>query len=146
MAYKDDTIDYWWNYILKIFMNGGNVMTGKRRMIFIVFCMAVVMFFSLTVMGGGGEKSKGGVKGKEPPPGPIANLINPDVPRVANLELASMIGDPDIVIIDIDKGSHWGSRKLTIKGAIVRGAAYFEPLDNFIEKYPKDKTYVFYCG
>ena len=127
-------------------MNGGNVMTGKRRLIFTVLCITMLMFYSLTLIAAQGKKGGRKTKGKEPPPGPITSVPGPDVPRMANLELASLIGDPDLVIIDIDKASHWGSRKTTIKGAIILGLAYFTPLDNFIKKYPKDKTYVFYCG
>ena len=126
-------------------MNGGNVMIGKKGIMLIVFCITVLMFCPLTAMGGPKGKS-----GNEPPPAPLTQLLNPDVPRMSNLELASLIGDPKTVIIDVDKESHWdvGNRKRTtiIKGATVLGAAYFEPIDNIIRKYSRNNTYVLYCG
>jgi len=108
------------------------------------------MFYSLTSMAGEGKKGGEKTKGKEPPPGPITSLPGPGIPRMANMELASLIGDPDVVIIDMDKASHWDvpNRKRTtiIKGAVILGEAYFASMDNFIKKYPKNKTYVLYCG
>ena len=128
-------------------------MVGKRRLIFTVFCITLLMFYSLTSMAAQGKKGKGkrGADGKEPPPGPITSVPGPDVPRMANMELTSLIGDPDVVIIDLDKADHWDvpNRKKTtiIKGAVIIGEAYFASMmDDFIKKYPKDKTYVFYCG
>ena len=122
----------------KFLINGGNLMIGKGRIVFTVFCITALMFYSLTSMAGEWRKA-GNEKGKEALPG--AN-----VQRMANTELASLIGVPDVVIIDVDNASNWGSRKSIIKGAIIMGAAYFDPIFNFIVQYPKDKTYVLYGG
>ena len=66
------------------------------------------------------------------------------------MEVTSLIGDPDIVIIDVDRADHWDvpdhKRTTIIKGGIILGEAYFELMDNFSKQYPKNKTYVLYCG
>jgi hypothetical protein len=50
------------------------------------------------------------------------------------MEVTSLIGDPD------------HKRTTIIKGGIILGEAYFELMDNFSKQYPKNKTYVLYCG
>jgi hypothetical protein len=67
-----------------------------------------------------------------------------DVPRISKEQLRSMLGRPDVVILDVRIDSEWKTAKWKIKGAV-----RFDPeqnLDSLAEKYPKDKILVFYCS
>jgi hypothetical protein len=67
-----------------------------------------------------------------------------DAPRISKEQLRSMLGRPDVVIVDVRIASEWKTSKWKIKGAV-----RFDPeqnLDSLAEKYPKDKTLVFYCS
>lgn len=66
-----------------------------------------------------------------------------DIPRMTKEELKAMLGEPDLVIIDIRSGRDWSSSESKIKGAVreePRKAA------SWAEKYQKDKTIVVYCA
>lgn len=66
----------------------------------------------------------------------------PEVPRMTKEELLPMLGNLDVVIIDVRIGEEWKKSPWKIKGAVreppEKGA---QPI---AEKYPKDKTYVLY--
>ena len=66
-----------------------------------------------------------------------------DVPRMRKEELKAMLGDPDLVIIDVRYGMDWTGSDLKIRGAVRE-----DPLavDSWANKYPKDKTLVLYCA
>ena len=114
-------------------------MTSKNRKVLSILCVGFILLYSLTSCVG--EKKDSGE------PEPITDLPASYIPRMETLELASLIGNPDVVIIDSDdQESHWVDRKETIKGAVILGPAYFEPMDDFMEVYSKDKAYVIYCG
>ena len=63
------------------------------------------------------------------------------VPRLTMDQVKDMLGKPDVVIVDIRyiKQYEESDRKLP-------GAVFVQPegLDEFAQKYPKDKTYIFY--
>jgi hypothetical protein len=66
----------------------------------------------------------------------------PEVPRMTKEELLPMLGSPDVVILDVRIGDEWKKSPWKIKGAVRE-----EPekgVQPVAEKYPKDKTYVFY--
>jgi rhodanese-related sulfurtransferase len=52
-----------------------------------------------------------------------------------------MLGKPDVVIVDVRTGSDWNASTSKIKGAVREEA---DKVDSWIEKYPRDKTLVFY--
>jgi len=65
-----------------------------------------------------------------------------DAPRMTKDELKAMMGNPDLVIIDVRLGKDWTDSDLKIKGAVREES---EAFDSWAKKYPKDKTLVFYC-
>lgn len=64
-----------------------------------------------------------------------------DAPTITKEELKGMLDRPDLIIIDVRTGASWGESELKIKGAVRE-----EPTEvkRWIDKYPKDKTLVFY--
>jgi hypothetical protein len=68
---------------------------------------------------------------------------SPEAPRMTKEELMAILGNPDLIIIDVRYGKDWTESDVKIKGA-VRGDP--EAFDSWAKKYPKDKTLVFYCA
>jgi hypothetical protein len=66
-----------------------------------------------------------------------------DAPRMTKDELKGMLGNPDLVIVDVRYGKDWTDSHLKIKGAVREDPKVFESWAN---KYPKDKTIVLYCA
>ncbi len=73
----------------------------------------------------------------------IAEVIAADIPKMTKEELQAMVGNPDVIIIDVRSGGDWTSSNTKIKGAIREDPP---KVSSWIEKYPKDKTLVFYCS
>ena len=65
-----------------------------------------------------------------------------DVPRVTTEELKTMLGNPDLIIIDVRIERDWKASSSKIKGAVWED---FMDVDTWAKKYPKDKTVVLYC-
>jgi len=65
------------------------------------------------------------------------------IPRMTKEELKAQLGNPDVVIIDVRVGGSWNGSEYKIKGAVREDP---EDVSPWIEKYPKDKTLVFYCS
>jgi len=73
----------------------------------------------------------------------VAAIASDDIPRMTKEELKGMLGNPDLVILDVRVRSDWEASEFKIKGAVR------ELANNFISwanKYPKDKTIVLYCA
>ena len=66
-----------------------------------------------------------------------------DVPKMTKEDLQPLLGNPDVIVIDVRSKSDWEGDTLMIKGAVREDPA---KADSWIEKYPKDKTLVFYCS
>jgi hypothetical protein len=66
-----------------------------------------------------------------------------DAPRMTKDELKGMMGNPDLVIIDVRTQQNWADSDLKIRGAVREDP---ESLDSWVNKYPKDKTLVLYCA
>ena len=66
-----------------------------------------------------------------------------EVPRISKEELRSMLGNPDIIIIDVRLSGHLSGSDTKIQGAIREDP---EKVNSWMDKYPKDKTLVFYCA
>jgi predicted sulfurtransferase len=66
-----------------------------------------------------------------------------EVPRMSKEELRAMLGNPDVVIIDVRTDKDWEASQSKIKGAVRE-----EPRQakSWADKYDKDKTYVLYCA
>jgi hypothetical protein len=66
-----------------------------------------------------------------------------EAPRMTKDELMAMLGNPDLIIIDVRYGKDWTESDVKIKGAVREDP---EAFDSWAKKYPKDKTLVFYCA
>ena len=66
-----------------------------------------------------------------------------DVPRITKEELKGMLGDPNLVVIDVRANVDWVGSNLKIKGAVREDP---RKVNSWMDKYPKDKALVFYCS
>ena len=66
-----------------------------------------------------------------------------DVPKMAIDELKAMLGNSDLVTLDVRGPADWAESDLKIKGAVRE-----DPLavETWAKKYPRDKTLVLYCA
>ena len=64
------------------------------------------------------------------------------VPKMTIDGLKGQLGNPDVVIIDVRLAHDWEESKTKIKGAIRED---FNKPSSWVDKYPKEKTIVFYC-
>ena len=64
-----------------------------------------------------------------------------EVPRISKEQVKEMIGHSDTIIIDVRSGKSWDETELKIKGAVREDPTQVR---SWIDKYPKDKTLVFY--
>ncbi len=64
-----------------------------------------------------------------------------DVPRMTKEELKTLLGSPDVVILDVRLGGGNAPKRIT-------GSVYEDPenVSNWAPKYPKDKKIVLYCS
>jgi rhodanese-related sulfurtransferase len=66
-----------------------------------------------------------------------------DVPRMTRDELKAMLGNPDLVILDVRAKKDWKDSDSKIQGAIREDP---DSVKSWAEKYSKDKTFVLYCA
>ena len=71
----------------------------------------------------------------------VVPAMSQEVPRISKEELKEMLGQPDVVIVDVRAGSDWSDSPVKVKGAVREEP---DKIDSWIEKYPKDRTLVFY--
>ena len=64
------------------------------------------------------------------------------VPRMTKEELKSLLGNPDVIIIDVRVEEEWKEGKWKIQGAVREDSE--RDINTWVNKYPKDKTLVFY--
>jgi rhodanese-related sulfurtransferase len=69
---------------------------------------------------------------------------NVKVPRLTKEELKLMVGNPDTFIIDVRLADEWKKSEWKIQGAVREDPE--KDFKNWAEKYPKDKTLIFYCA
>jgi hypothetical protein len=67
-----------------------------------------------------------------------------EVPRVTKEQLLSMTGKPEVVILDVRESESWEKSKQKIQGAVREDPE--KDVQGWLDKYPKDKTLVFYCS
>jgi hypothetical protein len=63
-------------------------------------------------------------------------------PRMTKKELKSLLGNPDVMVVDVRIEDHWKESKWKIQGAVRENPE--KDLNTWVDKYPKDKTLVFY--
>ena len=71
----------------------------------------------------------------------VVPAMSQEVPRISKEDLKELLGKPDVVIVDVRTGSDWNDSSVKVKGAVREEP---DKVDSWIEKYPKDKTLVFY--
>ena len=64
------------------------------------------------------------------------------VPRISVVAVEKLLNNPDIVIIDVRKKKAWWSSTTKILGAVREDPAN---VTQWVDKYPKTKTLIFYC-
>ncbi len=67
-----------------------------------------------------------------------------EAPRITKEELKAMLGNADLIIIDVRLGADWKNSKEKIVGAIREDPE--KSTKSWAAKYPKDKTIVLYCA
>ena len=65
------------------------------------------------------------------------------VPRIGLEELKAMLGNPDLIVVDVRAARDWETGDSKIKGSVREDP---KRIDQWAPKYPKDKTIVFYCA
>lgn len=66
------------------------------------------------------------------------------VHRMTKEELKSLLGNPDVIIVDVREGEDYKKSEFKIQGAVREDSE--KDIDGWANKYPKDKTLVFYCS
>ncbi len=64
-------------------------------------------------------------------------------PRISKEELKTMLGDPNVIILDVRIGDEWKTSGKKIQGATWKNP---EEIGSWFKQYPTDKTFVFYCS
>ena len=54
-----------------------------------------------------------------------------------------MLGDPNVIIVDVRIDDEWRASEKKIQGATWKNP---EEIGSWLRQYPKDKTLVFYCS
>jgi len=67
----------------------------------------------------------------------------PDVPRITKEELKFMLGNPDVIILDVRIEDQWQVADRKIVRAIHEDPEEYE---SWADEYPKDKTFILYCA
>ncbi len=70
-------------------------------------------------------------------------VLSAAVPKITKDELDSLLGNPDLIILDVRRNSHWTSSDLKLKGANREDP---NDIEGWADKYSRDKTIVLYCA
>jgi len=71
----------------------------------------------------------------------LAQDIAPNAPKMTKEQLKSMLGDPDVIIVDVLVEEQRETTDQKIPGAVHENP---EEVESWATKYPKDKTLVLY--
>ena len=67
-----------------------------------------------------------------------------EVPRVSTEELKSMLGSPEVIIIDVRAAGDWDKNKTKIQGAVREDPD--KTAKSWADKFSKDNTVILYCA
>jgi hypothetical protein len=67
-----------------------------------------------------------------------------EVPRISKEEVKAMLGNPDVVILDVRESQSWKEAKWKIQGAVREDPT--KDVKTWAERYPKDDTLILYCS
>jgi hypothetical protein len=68
----------------------------------------------------------------------------PEAPRITKEQLLAMMGNQDVVILDVRESGSWKNSQWKIKGAVREDPT--KDVKTWAEKVPRDKTLVLYCS
>ena len=68
----------------------------------------------------------------------------PEAPRITKEQLLAMMGNQDVVILDVRESGSWKNSQWKIKGAVREDPT--KDVKTWAEKVPQDKTLVLYCS
>ena len=71
----------------------------------------------------------------------VASAASIEVPRISVEQTKQMLGNPEVVIIDVRTAKTWWRSRTKILNAV---REEFGSLKQWAGKYPKDKTLIFY--
>ena len=66
------------------------------------------------------------------------------VPRITKEKMMSMLGNPEVIVLDVRTAQDWENTEWKIKGAIREDRN--DESGAWMDKYPKDKTLILYCA
>jgi rhodanese-related sulfurtransferase len=69
--------------------------------------------------------------------------MSQEIPKMSKEELQKVLDKPDVIIVDVRSGTDWKASTMKVKGAVREEP---DQVDSWINKYPKDKTLIFYCA
>jgi len=69
--------------------------------------------------------------------------LSAEVPKMTKEALKAMLGNPDLIILDVRLGNEWNESDLKIRGAVREDP---ENIVSWANQYSKDKTLVLYCA
>ena len=75
---------------------------------------------------------------------PLAKGKNAEAPLITKEQLQAMLGNPEVIILDVRVDGEWEESKAKIQGAIREDPR--KGIESWAKKYPKDKTLVLYCS
>jgi predicted sulfurtransferase len=64
-----------------------------------------------------------------------------NVPRISKENLKELLGNPDVIILDVRNSENWQESEFKIKGAIRRIPKFF---DTWVNEFPRDKRLFLY--
>ena len=64
-----------------------------------------------------------------------------DIAKITVQELRSMLGDPDVIIVDVRVEQQWKASELKIRGALHENP---DTVESWAKRYQKDKTLILY--
>ncbi len=73
----------------------------------------------------------------------VAEALAAGVPRISKEDLLAMMTKPDVIIIDVRLSGDAAESGSKIKGAVREDP---QKVETWMDKYPRDKTLVFYCA
>jgi hypothetical protein len=71
----------------------------------------------------------------------ISSVVAEAVPRIGKEKLKALIGNPEVIILDVRYRESWQESEFKIKGAIRKRPELF---DSWATEFPKDKMLVLY--
>ena len=66
------------------------------------------------------------------------------IPRMTKEQLKEMLGQPEVIVLDVRAAGDWGKAQRKIQGAVREDPD--KATKTWAEKYGKDKTIVLYCA